>query len=523
MLAAGLRNIEVFSAFLLTQLGAVLLVIPAITSTAISGERERGTYEALYSTLLSPFAIIFAKILAPVGYVILVLLSSAPAVCVLYLLGGISFGSFLRCYAVTLAAVILAGFLCLTASMRSRRNSYAVVRGIVWVVFWNLGLLFLCQLVFLLLMTSGGLQNRSMEAVFMLVGPCISPLIPIMFEMRSPAPLPFMIAQPWVLYLGFAGLLSLLHLAYLLRQVRKPELALGRWRERRLAGLAQRKASGSLPRRKARRQTRALLTRVLCWLGEQGVSGARNPVFLKEIRSEVFGRPWFRRLLFWIPLAIFVAIAAIDAPWFHLNEKIATINTVALTLTLLLVPAIAASSFPREIEQGNMDFLRGTLLPSSEVLGGKFLASLYSCTGIVLATACVNTALVTFDTQLGNYPPLVVFVLGFGVLSMNLLFTTALSTLASVLAKRSVVAMVATYVTALCLYAGFPVALEIANAWEADLLMATNPYVAVWFDDMPSHDRPLICAPLFLLLSGVGTVLLCGAATSVVVVKGARD
>jgi ABC-type transport system involved in multi-copper enzyme maturation permease subunit len=189
LVSAGMRNRGVFIAFFLTQLDAVLLVIPAITSTAISGERERGTYEAFYSTLLSPAGIIFAKILAPVGYVIVVLLSCAPAVCVLYLLGGMSFGAFLRCYAVTLAAVVSAGFVCLSASMRSRRNAHAVVRGILWVLFWNVGLLFLAQLVGMLLFGSRGPQPGSTEmAVLMAVGPCLSPLVPVMFEVAALPP-----------------------------------------------------------------------------------------------------------------------------------------------------------------------------------------------------------------------------------------------------------------------------------------------------------------------------------------------
>src|SRR5262249_29286817 len=40
--------------FLNVQLTLALLVIPAFTAGAISGERERGTYDLLYSTLLSP-------------------------------------------------------------------------------------------------------------------------------------------------------------------------------------------------------------------------------------------------------------------------------------------------------------------------------------------------------------------------------------------------------------------------------------------------------------------------------------
>lgn len=288
--------------------------------------------------------------------------------------------------------------------------------------------------------------------------------------------------------------------------------------------MAQRKGSGSAPLQKAPRQKRAFLTRLFCWLGEHGVLCFRNPMFLKEIRSEVFGRRWFRRLLFLVPCLIFVTIAALEVPGFRPTAKISMINTVALTLTLLLVPAIAASSFAREIKQGNMDFLRGTLLRPSEMLAGKFLASLYSCSGILLAAACANAVLVTCGTHLQrNHPAHVVFAFSFCILCINLLFTTALSTFASVLTKRSVVGIVATYITLLSLYGGFPVALELARTWDEELLTATNPYIAIWFDESRLQASALSYAQVFLLLAAGGTICLWGAAGWVLKVRGARD
>ena len=76
------------------------------------------------------------------------------------------------------------------------------------------------------------------------------------------------------------------------------------------------------------------------------------------------------------------------------EDWITVVSMTTLALLLLLVPGVAASSFPREIEQGNLDFLRGTLIPLKKVYSGKFLASIYSCSGIPLAAVTVLGAAV---------------------------------------------------------------------------------------------------------------------------------
>src|SRR5437867_3862018 len=103
---ASLESRGTFFAFALAQLTLTIFMIPAFTAGAFAGEREHGTYDLLYSTPASPVSILVSKVLASTGYVGIVLTASAPAVCVLYLLGGIAFGVILKGYAVTFAAVL---------------------------------------------------------------------------------------------------------------------------------------------------------------------------------------------------------------------------------------------------------------------------------------------------------------------------------------------------------------------------------------------------------------------------------
>lgn len=88
-------------ALLLTSLGglqylAITLVAPALTTSALSGERERETLELLLATPLSGAAIARGKVLAAMAFVALLAFSSLPAISVVFLLGGVSFGALLR-------------------------------------------------------------------------------------------------------------------------------------------------------------------------------------------------------------------------------------------------------------------------------------------------------------------------------------------------------------------------------------------------------------------------------------------
>lgn len=68
----------------------VLFVGPAFTAGAISGERERQTYDLLRTTLLSAPAFVTGKLLSALSYVVLLILAAVPMQSVASLLGGVS-------------------------------------------------------------------------------------------------------------------------------------------------------------------------------------------------------------------------------------------------------------------------------------------------------------------------------------------------------------------------------------------------------------------------------------------------
>jgi ABC-2 type transport system permease protein len=80
----------VFGAVVGIELLLVCFIAPAFTAGAISGERERQTYDLLRTTLLSARALVFGKLTSALSYILLLLLAALPLQSLAFLLGGVS-------------------------------------------------------------------------------------------------------------------------------------------------------------------------------------------------------------------------------------------------------------------------------------------------------------------------------------------------------------------------------------------------------------------------------------------------
>jgi ABC-type transport system involved in multi-copper enzyme maturation permease subunit len=490
------------AAFLLTQLTAALALVPAFAAGAISTEREQGTYELLLATRLSPAAIVISKALASAGYVAAVLAACAPSVILLHLLGGVSFESVIRCQAVTLAAVVLATMVCLWASMRAARTSRAVVLGVGGVILWNGGLYWILSLVAMVAAGTEWLPGEIMRSL----GFALSPHVVVAMEVFGGTG--FVVAgarssltvDAWVVHVAFASLVSACYLLLLLRRAGSPEPSVprgGRLRARPAAGPP---TPLSWP----------FLTSFLLDMGEDGrLLG--NPVFRKEIRSEFFGRLWYRRRRFWGLFIVFGALV-LSGSIRSAEETIATIAGISILLVSLLSPGIAASAFPREIEHGNLDFLRGTLLPLREALHGKFLASLYANFGIIAAAGwwIGLVALVRPIDKVAIDTP----VLAFAILAFTWVFVTAVGTFASAVSKRTVTALVASYGALFAWLMAFPIVTGAFLNFGFGFAVATHPQtalVAVCHDT----EHPGAVGVFFILYAGLTFLILRAAGEAV--------
>jgi ABC-type transport system involved in multi-copper enzyme maturation permease subunit len=80
----------VFGGVVGIELLLVCFITPAFTVGAISGERERQTYDLLRTTLLPERSLVFGKLVSALSYVLLLLLAALPLQSLAFLLGGVA-------------------------------------------------------------------------------------------------------------------------------------------------------------------------------------------------------------------------------------------------------------------------------------------------------------------------------------------------------------------------------------------------------------------------------------------------
>ncbi len=78
-----------FASVVIIEIFMVTFITPAFTAGAISGERERQTYELLRTTLLSARKLVFGKLSSALTYMVLLIMAAVPLESLAFVLGGV--------------------------------------------------------------------------------------------------------------------------------------------------------------------------------------------------------------------------------------------------------------------------------------------------------------------------------------------------------------------------------------------------------------------------------------------------
>lgn len=112
-------------------------IVPAVTASSISGERERQTLELMLTTQMTPAQIVNGKLMSALSTLLLLIISSFPAIMMVFVFGGITpidVVALLLCYT---AVALFAGSLGICFSSAFKRSTlstvltYGVLVGIV--------------------------------------------------------------------------------------------------------------------------------------------------------------------------------------------------------------------------------------------------------------------------------------------------------------------------------------------------------------------------------------------------------
>lgn len=122
------------------ELLLIIFIAPAFTSGAVTGERERKTYDLLQITLLPRSSFIIGKLESALSYIFLLLLAAIPLQSIAFLFGGVSETELVLAFIILSVTAIMLGVLglffstivdrTLTASVRSYTVAFIFLLGI---------------------------------------------------------------------------------------------------------------------------------------------------------------------------------------------------------------------------------------------------------------------------------------------------------------------------------------------------------------------------------------------------------
>jgi ABC-2 type transport system permease protein len=116
-----------FTALAFLELMMVCSIAPAITAGAISGEREKLTYEMLLATPLRPSSILWGKLVSALGYVFLLIFAAVPMASLVFTFGGVTPRDMIKALVILVTVAVTLGVLGLFMSAWLGRTGRATV------------------------------------------------------------------------------------------------------------------------------------------------------------------------------------------------------------------------------------------------------------------------------------------------------------------------------------------------------------------------------------------------------------
>lgn len=98
-----------FTGLAFLELMMVCFVTPALTAGAVSGEREKLTYEMLLATPLRPASILWGKLISALSYVFLLVFAAIPMASLVFIFGGVTPRDMVKTLVILVAVTVTFG------------------------------------------------------------------------------------------------------------------------------------------------------------------------------------------------------------------------------------------------------------------------------------------------------------------------------------------------------------------------------------------------------------------------------
>lgn len=232
----------IFGGVVAVELFLVCFIAPAFTASAISGERERQTFQILRTTLLPARRIVIGKLISALAYVLLLLLVAIPLQSLAFLMGGVTMPEVLISIELLIVTALAFGVVGIFFSAVTTRTLGATVLTYVIVLVMTIALP-LAGLTFLGVVAAAlnTINNPTLEAImiygFGLLG-CTNPVstavlteiallnhgTAMVFTMTLSNGANIWVPAPWIVYTVLYVVMTLILIGMTVRRVRRIEV-----------------------------------------------------------------------------------------------------------------------------------------------------------------------------------------------------------------------------------------------------------------------------------------------------------
>ena len=131
-----------YIAICFVQLGFIMLIVPIISASSISAERERQTLDLLLVTKMSPFSIVAGKLLASLLIVTLIFFSALPVFAITLYYGSINLTNIFIYYLFVMTISVMIAALSIFFSTVLKKTILAIILTLLVLFILSIGTLF---------------------------------------------------------------------------------------------------------------------------------------------------------------------------------------------------------------------------------------------------------------------------------------------------------------------------------------------------------------------------------------------
>jgi ABC-2 type transport system permease protein len=183
--AAGEVGRVLFMGIVGIELMLIVFIAPAFTAGAITGERERLTYDLLRTTLLPSPSFVIGKLESALSYVLLLLLAGIPLQSIAFLFGGVTELELVLSFVILTVTAIALGTVGIYFSAMMPRTLSASVRAYTTTLVATFGVPLVLSLILNIVKNSLYSISPGMEALLVYINDFLTSLNPIVTALNT--------------------------------------------------------------------------------------------------------------------------------------------------------------------------------------------------------------------------------------------------------------------------------------------------------------------------------------------------